>query len=82
MHAKNPDLYQVVEFRKMAAYGLILLAQRVFKYGEAHFQLLLVDLKGHMGGLTCRHQQHPVPVQLFRRFRSALNTISCSARKL
>jgi hypothetical protein len=45
MHAKNPGLYQVVEFRKTAAYGLIFLAHRMFEYGEAHFQSLLVDLK-------------------------------------
>ena len=45
MHAKNPNLYQVVEFRKSAAYGLIFLAHRMFEYGEAHFQSLLIDLK-------------------------------------
>ncbi|CAG8239215.1 unnamed protein product [Penicillium salamii] len=45
MHAKNPDLYQLVESRKMAAYGLIFLAHRMFEYGEAHFQSLSVDLK-------------------------------------
>ncbi|KAJ5248953.1 phosphotransferase enzyme family protein [Penicillium chermesinum] len=45
MRTKNPDLYRVVEFRKMAAYGLIFLAHRMFEYGEAHFQSLLVDLK-------------------------------------
>ncbi|GAQ04126.1 hypothetical protein ALT_1447 [Aspergillus lentulus] len=45
MHAKNPDLYRVVEFRKTAPFGLIFLAHRMFEYGEAHFQSLLVDLK-------------------------------------
>ena len=45
MHAKNPDLYRVVEFRKTAAYGLLFLAHRIFEYGETHFQSLLVDLK-------------------------------------
>ncbi|CAG8189256.1 unnamed protein product [Penicillium olsonii] len=45
MHAKNPDLYQLVEFRKTTAYGLIFLAYRMFEYGEAHFQSLMVDLK-------------------------------------
>lgn len=45
MHAKNPDLYRAVEFRKTAAYGLIFLAHRIFEYGEAHFRSLLVDLK-------------------------------------
>lgn len=45
MRAKNPDLYQVVDFRKTAAYGLIFLAHRMFEYGEAHFQSLLIDLK-------------------------------------
>jgi hypothetical protein len=45
MHAKNPDLYRAVEFRKTAAYGLIFLAHRMFEYGEAHFLSLLVDLK-------------------------------------
>ncbi|PYI14738.1 hypothetical protein BO99DRAFT_484989 [Aspergillus violaceofuscus CBS 115571] len=45
MHAKNPDLYQVVKFQRTAAYGLIFLAHQMFKYGEAHFQSLLVDLQ-------------------------------------
>lgn len=45
MLSKNPDLYRAVEFRKTAAYGLIFLAHRMFEYGEAHFQSLLVDLK-------------------------------------
>ena len=45
MHSKNPDLYQVVEFQKTAEYGLIFLAHRIFEYGEAHFQSLLVELK-------------------------------------
>ncbi|KAL5342729.1 kinase-like domain-containing protein [Aspergillus crustosus] len=45
MHAKNPDLYRVVEFRKSPAHGLIFLAHRMFEYGEAHFMSLLVDLE-------------------------------------
>ncbi|OOF96589.1 hypothetical protein ASPCADRAFT_4630 [Aspergillus carbonarius ITEM 5010] len=45
MHAKNPDLYRVVNFRKTPAYGLLFLAHRMFEYGEAHFQSLLVDLE-------------------------------------
>jgi hypothetical protein len=45
MHAKSPDLYRVVEFRKTAAYGLIFLAHRIFEYGEAHFQSLVADLE-------------------------------------
>ncbi|RDW93697.1 phosphotransferase family protein [Aspergillus mulundensis] len=45
MAAKNAELYRVVEFRKTPAYGLLFLAHRVFEYGEAHFQSLLVDLK-------------------------------------
>ena len=44
MHAKNPELYRVIEFRKTPAYGLIFLAHRIFEYGEAHFQSLVVDL--------------------------------------
>lgn len=45
MHSKNPDLYRVAEFRKSTTYGLIFLAHRMFEYGEAHFQSLLLDLK-------------------------------------
>ncbi|OJJ71932.1 hypothetical protein ASPBRDRAFT_55184 [Aspergillus brasiliensis CBS 101740] len=45
--AKNPALYQVVEFRQTQAYGLIFLAHRMFEYGEAHFMSLLVDLEDH-----------------------------------
>lgn len=37
MHAKNPDLYRVVDFQKTPAYGLIFLAYCMFEYGEAHF---------------------------------------------
>ncbi|RAH45623.1 aminoglycoside phosphotransferase family protein [Aspergillus brunneoviolaceus CBS 621.78] len=43
MHAKNPDLYRVVEFRRTATYGLIFLAHRIFEYSEAHFQSLLIE---------------------------------------
>ena len=43
--SKNPSLYRAVEFRKTPAYGLIFLAHRLFEYGEAHLQSLVVDLK-------------------------------------
>ena len=45
MHAKNPDMYEVIRFQKTALYGLIFLAHRMFEYGEAHFQSLLVEMK-------------------------------------
>ncbi|KAB8254400.1 phosphotransferase enzyme family protein [Aspergillus pseudonomiae] len=61
MHAKNPDLYQVVEFRKTAAYGLIFLAHRMFEYGEAHFQSLLVDLKDTWADLPAVTSDIPFP---------------------
>ncbi|EEP80177.1 predicted protein [Uncinocarpus reesii 1704] len=61
MHAKNPDLYRVVEFRKTAAFGLIFLAHRMFEYGESHFQSLLVDLKDTWADLPAvtRNNQFP-----------------------
>ncbi|KAH8705722.1 hypothetical protein BGW36DRAFT_17372 [Talaromyces proteolyticus] len=52
MQAKNADLYEVIEFRKTAAYGLIFLARRMFEYGEAHFQSLHVYLKDTWGDLA------------------------------
>lgn len=61
MHAKNPDLYRVVEFRKTAAYGLIFLAHRMFEYGEAHFQSLLVDLKDTWADLPAVNSDVPLP---------------------
>ncbi|KGO77833.1 Aminoglycoside phosphotransferase [Penicillium italicum] len=61
MHAKNPDLYRVVEFRKTAAYGLIFLAHRMFEYGEAHFQSLLVDLKDTWADLPAVNSDIPFP---------------------
>ncbi|KAL4778067.1 hypothetical protein BJX76DRAFT_352887 [Aspergillus varians] len=61
MHAKNPDLYRVVEFRRMAAYGLIFLAYQMFEYGEAHFQLLLVDLKDTWTDLPAISSNTPFP---------------------
>jgi hypothetical protein len=61
MHAKNPDLYQVIEFRKTAAYGLIFLAHRMFEYGEAHFQSLLVDLKDTWADLPAVTNDTPFP---------------------
>lgn len=61
MHAKNPDMYQVVEFRKTAAYGLIFLAHRMFEYGEAHFQSLLVDLKDTWADLPGVNSHTPFP---------------------
>ncbi|KMU89845.1 hypothetical protein CIHG_07528 [Coccidioides immitis H538.4] len=61
MHAKNPDLYKVVEFRRTAAYGLIFLAHRMFEYGEAHFQSLLVDLKDTWTDLPAITSDTPFP---------------------
>ncbi|XWX01115.1 hypothetical protein V2A60_009140 [Cordyceps javanica] len=61
MHAKNPDLYKVVEFRKTAAYGLLFLAHRMFEYGEAHFQSLIVDLKDTWTDLPAVTSDTPFP---------------------
>ncbi|KAF7161918.1 hypothetical protein CNMCM5623_007333 [Aspergillus felis] len=61
MHAKNPDLYRVVDFRKTAAFGLIFLAHRMFEYGEAHFQSLLVDLKDTWADLPAVPSDVPFP---------------------
>ena len=61
IHAKNPDLYRVVEFRKTAAYGLIFLAHRMFEYGEAHFQSLLVHLKDTWPELPAVTKKVPFP---------------------
>ncbi|KAE8137911.1 phosphotransferase enzyme family protein [Aspergillus pseudotamarii] len=61
MHAKNPDLYRVIEFRKTPAYGLIFLAHRMFEYGEAHFQSLLVDLKDSWEDLPAVTRDAPFP---------------------
>lgn len=61
MHTKNPELYRVVEFRKTAAYGLIFLAHRMFEYGEAHFQSLLVDLKDTWADLPAVNSDMPFP---------------------
>ncbi|KAJ5477675.1 phosphotransferase enzyme family protein [Penicillium desertorum] len=61
MHAKNPDLYRVVEFRKTPAYWLIFLAHRMFEYGEAHFLSLLVDLKDTWADLPGVTRDTPFP---------------------
>jgi hypothetical protein len=61
MHAKNPDLYRVVKFRKTAPFGLIFLAHRMFEYGEAHFQSLLVDLKDTWADLPAVTSDMPFP---------------------
>lgn len=61
MQAKNPDLYRVIEYRKTAAYGLIFLAHRMFEYGEAHFQSLLVDLKDTWTDLPAVTGDNPFP---------------------
>ncbi|KAL4785991.1 kinase-like domain-containing protein [Aspergillus varians] len=61
MKSKNPDLYHVVEFRKTAAYGLIFLAHRMFEYGEAHFQSLLVDLEDTWRDLPAVTSETPFP---------------------
>ncbi|KAJ5329283.1 phosphotransferase enzyme family protein [Penicillium brevicompactum] len=63
MHAKNPELYQVAEFRKTAAYGLIFLAHRTFEYGETHFQSLLVDLKDTWADLPAVTSDIPFPFE-------------------
>ncbi|KAI9703932.1 MAG: hypothetical protein M1820_005714 [Bogoriella megaspora] len=61
MHAKSPDLYRVIEFRKTAAYGLLFLAHRMFEYGEAHFQSLLVDLRDSWNDLPAVTSNTPFP---------------------
>ncbi|CAG7982710.1 unnamed protein product [Penicillium nalgiovense] len=61
MHGKNPDLYQVVGFRKTPAYGLVFLAHRMFEYGEAHFLSLLVDLKDTWADLPGVTSDTPFP---------------------
>ena len=61
MQAKNPELYRAVDFRKTAAYGLIFLAHRMFEYGEAHFQSLLVDLEGTWADLPAVTSDIPFP---------------------
>ncbi|KAL3437833.1 phosphotransferase enzyme family protein [Aspergillus tetrazonus] len=61
MHAKNPDLYRVIEFRNTAAYGLIFPAHRIFEYGEAHFLSLLVDLKDTWTNLPAVASDTPFP---------------------
>lgn len=63
MHAKNPDLYRVVEFRQTPAYGLMFLAHRMFEYGEAHFQSLLVDLKHTWTDLPAVAKEAPFPFE-------------------
>ncbi|RMZ72435.1 phosphotransferase enzyme family [Pyrenophora seminiperda CCB06] len=45
LRSKNPALFDVTEYRKTGEWGLIFLAHRMYEYGEAHFQSLLVDLK-------------------------------------
>ncbi|PLN85569.1 kinase-like domain-containing protein, partial [Aspergillus taichungensis] len=62
MQAKNPDLYQVIEYRKSVAYGLMFLAHRMFEYGEAHFQSLLVDLKDSWAELPTVTSDSPFPL--------------------
>jgi hypothetical protein len=61
MQAKNPNLFEVTEFRKTTAHGLSILAHRMFEYGEAHFQSLLVDLKDTWPILTAVTGQSPFP---------------------
>ncbi|KAJ9357086.1 hypothetical protein DTO027B9_3225 [Paecilomyces variotii] len=61
MLSKNPDLYRAVEFRKTAAYGLMFLAHRMFEYGEAHFQSLMVDLKDIWADLPAVTNDIPFP---------------------
>lgn len=68
MHTKNPDLYQLVEFRKTAAYELIFLAHRMFGVRVRRGTLPIASgrFEGHVGGLTCLHQRHLVPIRIFR----------------
>ncbi|OJJ45027.1 hypothetical protein ASPZODRAFT_153337 [Penicilliopsis zonata CBS 506.65] len=71
MHAKNANLYRVVEFRKTAAYGLIFLAHRMFEYGEAHFQSLLVDLEHTWKDSPAVASEVPFPIQFIEQERYA-----------
>lgn len=61
MHAKNPDLYRAVKFRKTTAWALICLAHRMFEYGEALFHGLLVELKDTWAELPAVTGDIPFP---------------------
>lgn len=61
MHAENPALYQAVKYRKTAAYELMHLSNRMYEYGEAHFQSLLVDLKDTWRDLPTVASDTPFP---------------------
>ncbi|KAI9374712.1 hypothetical protein BJX61DRAFT_532163 [Aspergillus egyptiacus] len=57
MHAKNPDLYKAVKFRRTAAYGLIFLAHRMFddtpfpvEFSEAEIECIKLDGDGAVAG--------------------------------
>jgi hypothetical protein len=45
IHAKNLELYEVIDSRTISTYGLIFLGHCMFEYCEGHFQSLLVDLR-------------------------------------
>ncbi|OOQ91447.1 phosphotransferase enzyme family protein [Penicillium brasilianum] len=64
MQAKNPDLYRAVKFRKTAAWWLILLAHRMFEYGEAQFQWILADLKDTWAELPAVTSDIPFPFNI------------------
>lgn len=61
VHAKTPALYQAVKYCKTAAHKLINLSNRMYEYGEAHFQSLLVDLKDTCGDLPTVTSDAPFP---------------------
>lgn len=51
----------MVKFQETPEYRLIFLAHRIFEYGEAHFQSLLVNLKDTWAALPAVTSNIPFP---------------------
>ncbi|GBF65387.1 altered inheritance of mitochondria protein 9 [Trichophyton mentagrophytes] len=68
MLKKAPKAYDAIEYQRTESYDLLVLARRLFEFGEAHFHALVVELREAWAGLpannTNMNHTKPFPITL------------------
>ncbi|EFR05490.1 hypothetical protein MGYG_08505 [Nannizzia gypsea CBS 118893] len=68
MLKKVPKAYDAIEYQQTECFDLLVLARRLFEFGEAHFHALVVELREAWAGLlannTNTNHTKPFPIDL------------------
>jgi hypothetical protein len=64
---KTPDVYKAIEYQRTDAFNLLILARRLFEFGEAHFRSLTLPLRDAWSELPAikeskPHRQFPISI--------------------